>query len=84
MDQIHPLKVFREKQSPPLSQAGLAHLLGISRSYLNRIESGERQVSHRLLPVILQKTSIAPRELRADLVDSIAGSGVVEPAEATE
>lgn len=69
MAQEHPLKSFREQQSPPLSQAGLAKLLGTSRGYLNRIESGERQPSRDLLLVIKEKTGIPPRAIRPDMVD---------------
>ncbi len=67
----HPLRVFREKQSPPLSQATLAKMLGVSRPYLHRIEKGARQPGRDLLPIITEKTGIAPRELRPDWSEAV-------------
>jgi transcriptional regulator with XRE-family HTH domain len=67
MEQIHPLRAFREKQVPPLSQEQLADLLGVSRVTVNRWESGARKPEPEELPGISAKTGISPAELRPDL-----------------
>ena len=71
MQELHPLKKFRKKQSPPLSPADLARLLGVSRSYVLRLENGERKPGRELLPVIKKKTGIEPRALRPDLAEAM-------------
>jgi transcriptional regulator with XRE-family HTH domain len=38
----HPLLLFRESNSPKLSQAELAEMLGVDRSYVAKIENGLR------------------------------------------
>jgi transcriptional regulator with XRE-family HTH domain len=67
MEHIHPLQAFREKQDPPLNQRELADLLGVSTAAVSRWEAGERKPELELLPVIAEKTGIAPAELRPDL-----------------
>lgn len=71
MDAARQLKAFRESQTPPLSPAGLAKLLGVSRSYVHRLESGERKPGRELLPVIRERTGLTPREMRPDLVEML-------------
>ena len=70
MESVHPLKVFRNSQEPPLSQAGLARLLGVARPTVNRWESGERQIDVELVPQVSAKTGIHPRRLRPDLAET--------------
>lgn len=67
----HPLKAFRERQTPPLTQTALAELLGVSRASVCRWESGERMPDEDLLPTISEKTGIAPGDLRPDLVRAL-------------
>ena len=69
MESIHPLKAFREKQEPPLSQGGLAVLLGVERETVTRWESGARKVSNQKLSDISQRTGIPKRVLRPDLAE---------------
>lgn len=69
---IHPLKAYRERQSPPLSQDQLAALLGVSRVTITRWESGRRKLEGDLLPLVAEKTGIAPAELRPDLAELFA------------
>lgn len=64
---IHPLRAFRERHSPPLNKAALARLLGCSCSAITRWEAGKRQPDERMIPLIAEKTGIAPQELRPDL-----------------
>jgi DNA-binding transcriptional regulator YdaS (Cro superfamily) len=67
MDMTHPLKKFREKQTPPLSQRALAKILGVSWASISRWESGVRAPLPRHLKMIARKTGVSPRELRPDL-----------------
>lgn len=76
MESIHPLKAFREKQEPPLSQGDLAGLLGVERETVTRWESGARKVSEQKLSLVSEKTGIPKRELRPDLAEVMR-----EPAE---
>jgi transcriptional regulator with XRE-family HTH domain len=66
---VHPLKTFREKQSPPISQGELAELLGVARETVTRWESGARKIKQQTLPIVSEKTGISPRELRPDLAE---------------
>lgn len=67
MDDIHPLKAYRAKQEPPLSQQELAALLGVARTTVARWETGSRQVDEELVPVVAERTGIAASDLRPDL-----------------
>lgn len=67
MERIHPLKAYRERQAPPLTQNQLAELLGVSTATISRWETGIRKVDPDLLPSVAEKTGIAPVELRPDL-----------------
>jgi transcriptional regulator with XRE-family HTH domain len=69
MEGIHPLKAFRERQDPPLSQDDLAGLLGVARETVTRWESGARKIDEKKLPVVAGKTGISPKELRPDLAE---------------
>lgn len=66
-----PLRAFRERQTPVLSQSGLAKLLGVSRSIAHRWESGKRQIGVNSLASVSEKTGIPPRELRPDLAEKL-------------
>lgn len=67
MDCIHPLKAFRERHDPPLSQGKLAELLDVNRVDVTRWENGTRKPGRKSLPKIAEKTGIAPAALRPDL-----------------
>jgi transcriptional regulator with XRE-family HTH domain len=69
MDQLHPLKAFRERQTPPLSQQQLADLIGVSRVCVTRWESGERKPAPEDLPRITAETGIEAAALRPDLAE---------------
>lgn len=68
MQDIHPLKTYRETQSPRLSQAGLATKLGVARLTVLRWETGERKIDPSLLPKVTESTGIPAKELRPDLI----------------
>jgi transcriptional regulator with XRE-family HTH domain len=63
----HPLKTFRESQTPPLSQEQLADMLRVSRVTVTRWESGARKIDDKKLPVVSAKTGIPRTKLRPDL-----------------
>lgn len=67
----NPLTEFRTNQTPQLSKAGLAKLLGVSRSIAHRWESGERKIGLDSLPTVSEKTGIPKRELRPDLAEKL-------------
>jgi transcriptional regulator with XRE-family HTH domain len=69
MNRVHPLKEFRERQIPPLTQDQLADLLGVSKASVSRWESGARKVDQELLPKVSDRTGISPSELRPDIAD---------------
>jgi len=63
----HPLKTYRQKQTPPLSQEQLAKLLNVSRVTVTRWESGARKIDDGKLPIVSAKTGIPRTKLRPDL-----------------
>jgi transcriptional regulator with XRE-family HTH domain len=67
----HPLTLFRQQSLPHMTQTALGRLLGLSRSHISRIESGERQLSPDLLPLVCRRTGIAPEILRPDLASAM-------------
>jgi transcriptional regulator with XRE-family HTH domain len=69
MQAIHPLKTFRENQTPKLSQADLAQKLGVARLTVNRWENGDRKIDPDLVPLVAEKTGIPAKELRPDIVE---------------
>jgi transcriptional regulator with XRE-family HTH domain len=71
MDGKHPLRKFREGQTPAMSQAGLAKLLKVSRPTAHRWETGARKIGIDSLPLVSEKTGIPKRELRPDLAEKL-------------
>ena len=71
---MHPLKSYREMQTPPLSQKQLARLLGVSRTTVARWETGIRKIDPTRLRVILKKTGVPLSELRPDLAEIMRGT----------
>lgn len=71
MDSSNPLKTFRENQTPRLSQAGLAKLLGVSRPTAHRWETGARKIGPDSLSTVSEKTGIPKRQLRPDLAEKL-------------
>jgi transcriptional regulator with XRE-family HTH domain len=65
--QAHPLKIYRETQTPKLSQADLAQMLGVARLTILRWESGERKIGPSLIPMVTERTGIPAGDLRPDL-----------------
>lgn len=67
----HALKIYREAQSPRLSQANLAEKLGVARFTIIRWESGDRKIDDSFLPEISKRTGIPAKELRPDLIERL-------------
>lgn len=65
----HPLKAYRESQTPHLSQAALATELGVTRGAVARWETGARKIDTSKLHEICAKTGIPAKELRPDLAE---------------
>ncbi len=70
----HPLKSFRNSQTPRLTQQALAELVGVKRGTVARWETGVRQIDTDLLPAISEKTGISTRDLRPDLAELLDGA----------
>lgn len=60
MNHSKALMVIRAAKG--LQQKELADLLGVTSSYISRVESGERPMSTKMIDTLVEKTSI-PREL---------------------
>ncbi len=71
MESLSPLKKFRDSQSPKLSKAGLAKLLGVSRPTAHRWETGARKIGPDSLTTVSEKTGIPKRVLRPDLAEKL-------------
>lgn len=68
MSDIHPIKAYRERQNPALSQGELAERLGVTRFTIIRWEKGS-PVDDKFLPAVSNETGIPAKELRPDLVE---------------
>lgn len=64
---LPPLKAFRQKHDPPLSQRELADLLGVDRVTVTRWETGRRKIDSERLSDISARTGIPRTKLRPDL-----------------
>jgi DNA-binding XRE family transcriptional regulator len=64
----HPIKAFRESQTPKLSQDELARRIGVTRFTVMRWEDGSPVDVHRL-PNVVRETGIPAKELRPDLAE---------------
>lgn len=79
MEHVHPLRAYRERQQPPLSQQELAELLGVDRVTVTRWEAGSRQIDVEKLPQVAERTGIAPSDLRPDLAEIFNAPASGEP-----
>jgi transcriptional regulator with XRE-family HTH domain len=64
---IHPIRVYRLTQTPPITLDVLAKKLGTKKPNLSRIENRLQRVSEALLPKIVAETGIPAAILRPDL-----------------
>lgn len=72
MQATHPLRSYRENQTPKLSQAALAEELGVNRLTVVRWETGARKIDRSKLADVSSKTGIPTKELRPDLAELMA------------
>ena len=61
----HPIRVWRESQQ--LSHRQAAELFGVDRATVLRWENGTKRIGPHILPLVAEKTGIAPARLRPDL-----------------
>jgi DNA-binding XRE family transcriptional regulator len=79
MSEIHPIKAFRESQTPPISQEALGGRIGVTRFTILRWEDGS-PVDVDLLPAVSRETGIPAKVLRPDLAKQFMD----EPVEASQ
>jgi transcriptional regulator with XRE-family HTH domain len=80
MENTHPLKAFRLRQEPPLTQEQLADLLDTTKGTVSRWETGERKPDPGDVPAISAKTGIPPAQLRPDLAELFTARRSRSPA----
>lgn len=68
MEEIHPIRAYRERQNPPMSQGQFAGKVGVTRFTVMRWEAGG-PIDVKLLPAVSQEIGIAAGLLRPDLVE---------------
>lgn len=83
MESIHPLKAYRDQQRPPLTQQGLARLLGVTKATVCRWETGTRKPELDQLLKIADMTGIPGGLLRPDLAPLLPTSRKMKRARAT-
>jgi transcriptional regulator with XRE-family HTH domain len=66
MSADHPIRAYRERQSPPLSQGEFGERVGVTRFTVMRWEGGA-PIDEKLLPAVSKETGIPARELRPDI-----------------
>lgn len=69
MESIHPLRAYRERQNPRLTQKQLADRLGVKKATVSRWETGARKLDETKLTEVAEATGIAPSDLRPDLAE---------------
>lgn len=72
MAETHPIREFRDKQVPPLSQAGFGELFGVTRAAVSRWESGDRKLDGDMLWRVARHIGVSPAALRPDLAELMA------------
>lgn len=68
MDQTHPIRAYRERQTPTMSQGQFGEKVGVTRFTVMRWEAGG-PIDERLLPAVSREIGISPSALRPDLVE---------------
>lgn len=79
MSEIHPIKAYRESQTPPISQGDLGSRIGVTRFTILRWENGS-PVDVDRLPAVRRETGIPAKVLRPDLAEQFMD----DPAEAEQ
>lgn len=70
MSNIHPIKAYRESQTPKISQEALGRRIGVTRFTVMRWEEGS-PIDESRLPDVTRETGIPAKKLRPDLVQRL-------------
>jgi transcriptional regulator with XRE-family HTH domain len=71
----HPLTLYRNSYTPPMTRVELATRLGVAPSSVTRWEAGERRPDVEMMARISSVTGISPQELRPDIAQLMQASG---------
>lgn len=63
----HPIRLYRQAQTPVVTLATLAEQVGISKANLSRIETGDQELTASLAKKLSDVTGIPMRVLCPDL-----------------
>jgi len=77
MSEIHRLKAWRERQTPPLSQEEAGKRVGVTRFTWMRWEAGS-PIDVDLLPKVSSETGVPAKELRSDLAGLFMSVGACQ------
>lgn len=66
-DSVHPVRAFRLRQDPPLSQGALADLADTTAVTISRIENGQAFVRPRLLRKLIEVTGLQATDICSGL-----------------
>lgn len=69
---LHPIRIYRQAQTPVVTLDALAKLVGISKANLSRIETGDQELTTALAKKISDATGIPMRVLCPDLAKIFA------------
>lgn len=72
MQEVHPLRAYREKRS--LTQSALALDLSVARETIARWENGTRKIDISILGHVASVTGIPANKLRPDLAIAVGGA----------
>lgn len=67
-ENAHPIRAYRERQTPPLSQGQFGDRVGVTRFTVIRWENGS-PIDEKKLPAVSREIGIPAKELRPDLVE---------------
>jgi transcriptional regulator with XRE-family HTH domain len=64
---MHPFEAYRRRQNPPLTQAALGRLLGVTRAYISMLEQNKRRLSVDMAISASVRMGISLAQLRPDI-----------------
>lgn len=68
MNEIHPIRAYRERQEPPLSQGQFADRIGVTRFTVMRWEGGS-PINEGKVAAVSREIGVPAKQLRPDLVE---------------
>lgn len=63
MSRVHPIRAYRERHSPTLSQQALGAKVGVTRGTISRWETGVRIPDRDALPKLMKLTGASAEDL---------------------